>query len=341
MTQVQSPPSPVAETIPPDHALDQFRQTFTRILARLHEVIVGQEHVVRYVTTAVFLQGHVLLEGVPGLGKTMLMSSLGQALGLSTSRVQFTPDLMPADILGTRVLEQEEGGPVRFNFEKGPVFTQILLADEINRATPKTQSALLEAMQEHKVTIAGVTHSLPEPFMVMATQNPLEQEGTYPLPEAQLDRFLFKIIVRFPTELELIEIIRRTSCGNGPPVLTRAVSSTEDILACSRMLRRIPVPSATLQYGARLILSTHPQQKLVEPKVANWIRYGASPRGLQAIIAAARLNAVMAGRTSVGRDDINEVALPCLRHRVLLSFEAESEGVTSDQVVEEVIRRVH
>ena len=323
---------------PSDEALQEFRLAFKEIIRRLHEVIVGQEHVVRQVAMAVFLQGHVLLEGVPGLGKTVLMSSLGSVLGLQASRVQFTPDLMPADILGTRVLEQDERGSVRFSFEKGPVFTQILLADEINRATPKTQSALLEAMQERKVTVGGTTYALPEPFMVMATQNPLEQEGTYPLPEAQLDRFMFKLLVRFPTELELIQIIQRTS-GTGMPQATQ-VNSAGQIVNWSNMLRRIPVPTHVLQHAARLVLATHPQQKMVEPSVAAWIRYGASPRGMQAMVAAARLQAVLDGRGEVTRVDINNMAMPCLRHRVLLSFEAESEGITSDRVVDEVLKRI-
>lgn len=337
---LSSPTQPHAAAGPTDRQLQDFAQTYQRILDSLHEVIVGQQHVVEYVVMAVFLHGHVLLEGVPGLGKTMLMSNLGHVLGLNAQRVQFTPDLMPADILGTRMLEQDERGAVRFTFERGPVFTQVLLADEINRATPKTQSALLEAMQERRVTTGGTTYTLPEPFMVMATQNPLEQEGTYPLPEAQLDRFLFKVLVRFPTELELIDIGRRTIAGETPQPPRRAVDSVEQIIEFSRMLRRIALPTSTLQHAARLVLSTHPDQKLIDPSLAAWIRYGASPRGLQALIAAGRLRAALQGRAEVLRDDINDVALPCLRHRVLLSFEAESEGVTPDQLITEILKRV-
>jgi MoxR-like ATPase len=331
--------------LPSDTQLQAFRDSYAAILRELRKVIVGQEHVVQYVVWAVFLQGHVLLEGVPGLGKTLLMSNLGQVLGLSPSRVQFTPDLMPADIIGTRVIEQDERGNVRFSFEKGPVFTQVLLADEINRASPKTQSALLEAMQERRVTVGGVTHVLPEPFLVMATQNPLEQEGTYPLPEAQLDRFLFKVLVRFPTELELIDIAKRTVVGAHSPVAQKVVESPAQILGFTRMLRQIPVGNLTLQYAARMVLSTHPEhtahpeQKMLEPRIAGWIRYGASPRGLQALVAAARMRAVLEGRVEVRRDDIAEVALPCLRHRVLLSFQAETEGITPDHVIEEVVKR--
>ncbi len=324
----------------PDADLDQLRQTASAILASLHRIIVGQQHVVESVLWAVLLQGHVLLEGVPGLGKTVLMSSLGQVLGLSASRVQFTPDLMPADIIGTRMLEQDERGNVSFTFEKGPVFTQVLLADEINRATPKTQSALLEAMQERRVTVGGVTHVLPRPFLVMATQNPLEQEGTYPLPEAQLDRFLFKLIVRFPTELELIEIARRTLMSPDQQAKIEPVTNAEELVRWGHLLQGLPIPTEVLQYASALILATHPDQKRVDPKLASWIRYGASPRGLQALLKAGRLRAVLKGRDIVTRDDINEVALPCLRHRVLLSFEAESEGITPDRVVEEIVRRM-
>jgi MoxR-like ATPase len=241
---------------------------------------------------------------------------------------------MPADIVGTRIIKQDANGSMHFEFERGPVFTQLLLADEINRATPKTQSALLEAMQERRVTVAGTTHPLPEPFAVLATQNPLEQEGTYPLPEAQLDRFLFKLLVRFPTQLELIEIMKRTTgapAGGARPL----VDSTDRILRWARLLRRVPIGSAVLDYGARLLLATHPQ-----PSSGGRIRAGASPRGLQAMILAAKLRAVLANRFSVTRADMAEVAKPCLRHRILLSFDAEAEGVTTDQVIDDLLQRV-
>lgn len=323
-----------------EQQIDELRKGSSAILSALHQVIVGQEHVVESVLAAVILQGHVLLEGVPGLGKTVLMSNLGRVMGLQTSRVQFTPDLMPADIIGTRIPEQVEGKGLRFTFEKGPVFTQVLLADEINRATPKTQSALLEAMQERRVTVGGVTHPLPAPFMVMATQNPLEQEGTYPLPEAQLDRFLFKLVVRFPTELELIEIARRTLTGPGDGVSAAPTVNAEDILRWGKFLRGLPISTEVLQHAARLVLATHPDQGRIDPKIAGWIRYGASPRGLQALLGAARLKAALAGRREVMRKDVNEVALPCLRHRVLLSFEAESDGITPDRVLDEILKRI-
>ncbi len=322
--------------------LTDLRTAYTATLTMLHKAIVGQEVVVDAVLTAVLLQGHVLLEGVPGLGKTYLMSNLGQATGLHASRVQFTPDLMPADILGTRMLEHDAQGGIQFTFEKGPVFTQILLADEINRATPKTQSALLEAMQEHRVTTGGTTYELPKPFMVMATQNPLEQEGTYPLPEAQLDRFLFKLIVRFPTELELIQIAERTVLGTtSDDGMLSAVTNAENLVRWNKVLKQLHISKDVIQYASQLILATHPREKRIDPKLAGLIRYGASPRGLQALLSAARLKAVIDGRSTPNRHDVNAVALPCLRHRVLLSFEAESEGVNSDDIIEKIIQRLN
>jgi MoxR-like ATPase len=319
--------------------LTEFRAAFQTIQARLQETVVGQEQIVRGVLMSVFLQGHVLLEGVPGLGKTLLVNTLGQALGLRAMRVQFTPDLMPADIIGTRVIKQDRGGAIEFEFERGPVFTQLLLADEINRATPKTQSALLEAMQERQVTVAGTTHPLPSPFVVLATQNPLEQEGTYPLPEAQLDRFLFKLLVRFPTQLELIEIIKRTT-GAMPVAVKPVVDSSERILRWSKLVRQVPVGAPILEYSARLLLATHPSGgKGAGP--GKHIRCGASPRGLQAMILAAKLGAVLAGRFTVTREDINDVAKACLRHRILLTFEAEAEGARTDQIVDEIVRQLH
>jgi MoxR-like ATPase len=320
--------------------LSDFRTAFAAIQKRLQETIVGQEQIVQGVLMAIFLQGHVLLEGVPGLGKTLLVTTLGETLGLRHSRVQFTPDLMPADIIGTRIIKQDAAGSMHFEFERGPVFTQLLLADEINRATPKTQSALLEAMQERRVTVAGTTYPLPEPFAVLATQNPLEQEGTYPLPEAQLDRFLFKLLVRFPTQLELIEIMKRTTGAAAPP--TRPlVDSSERLLRWAKLLRRVPVGTQVLEYGARVLLATHPQPSSGGGGiVAGRVRCGASPRGLQAMILAGKLRAVLAGRLTVTRQDLIEVAKPCLRHRILLSFDAEAEGVTPDQVIEDVLQRV-
>jgi MoxR-like ATPase len=319
--------------------LDEFRDAFAKMQARLQEVIVGQDTVVRGVLSAMFLQGHVLLEGVPGLGKTLLVVTLGDILGLHTNRIQFTPDLMPADIIGTRVIKQEAGSSVRFEFEKGPVFTHVLLADEINRATPKTQSALLEAMQERRITVAGMTHVLPEPFVVLATQNPLESEGTYPLPDAQMDRFLFKLLVRFPTQLELVEIMRRTT----GPVTARPgplIDSPDRLLVWSQLIRQIPVGTPVMDYAARLLLATHPAAK-DESGPAKHVRYGASPRGMQAMILAGKLRAVLAGRYSVAREDIKDVAKQCLRHRLMLSFEAEADGIKADEIIEALVQRVN
>jgi MoxR-like ATPase len=286
------------------------------------------------------MQGHVLLEGVPGLGKTLLMNAVADTLGLQAKRVQFTPDLMPADIIGTRVFQQDAGGATRFEFERGPVFTQLLLADEINRASPKTQSALLEAMQERQTTVAGVTHKLPEPFMVLATQNPLEQEGTYPLPEAQLDRFLFKLLVRFPTQLELIDIMKRTT-GSSAAKLKPIIDSPQRIVQWAQLIRQVAVPTQVLDFGARLLLATHsPDQGGIDVGVGKWIRCGASPRGLQAMILAAKLRAVLDGRFAASREDIIDAAKPALRHRILLTFEAEAEGMRADQLIETMVKKV-
>jgi MoxR-like ATPase len=339
-------PVPVPPARPLDEraieaGLAEFRTAFNAMQAQLQQVIVGQDAIVRHVLMSVVLGGHVLLEGVPGLGKTLLMNTLGETLGLKVTRVQFTPDLMPADIVGTRVLQQEPTGGIKFEFEPGPVFTQILLADEINRASPKTQSALLESMQERRVTIAGTTHKLPEPFAVLATQNPLEQEGTYPLPEAQLDRFLFKLLIRFPTQLELVEIMKRTTGSAGPPA-RRVVDSSERLLYWGRLLRQVPVASQVLDYGARLLLATHPKPAGTPGAaqgVGKWVRCGASPRGLQAMVLAAKLRAVLAGRFAVSREDLADAAKPCLRHRILLTFEAEAEGITTDQLISQLVEK--
>ncbi|HYO10554.1 MAG TPA: AAA family ATPase [Tepidisphaeraceae bacterium] len=340
MTRATVPPAGNADDARAIEAeLSDFRSAFNAIQARLQETIVGQDQIVQGVLMSVFLGGHVLLEGVPGLGKTLLVTTLGDTLGLHHSRVQFTPDLMPADIIGTRIIKQDATGSMHFEFERGPVFTQLLLADEINRATPKTQSALLEAMQERRVTVAGQTYPLPEPFAVLATQNPLEQEGTYPLPEAQLDRFLFKLLVRFPTQLELVEIMKRTT--GAPPAHNRPlVGSTERIVRWAKLLRRVPVGATVLDYGARLLLATHPGTAGGGGAAGGRIRAGASPRGLQSMILAGKLRAVLAGRFTVTRQDLIDAAKPCLRHRILLTFDAEAEGVTADQVIDDILQRV-
>lgn len=318
--------------------LQEFRRAFEALGNQVHGVIAGQERVVHVVLSALFLNGHVLLEGLPGLGKTVLVRTLADCLGSRFTRVQFTPDLMPADIVGTRLLEQTPNGQMNYKFEQGPVFTNLLLADEINRATPKTQSAMLEAMQERQVTVGGITHSLPEPFVVLATQNPLELEGTYPLPEAQLDRFLFKVQVDFPDLFTLVDIIQRTTGSDGRLQQVKQVVSGPQIVKWRSMLRQIPVSRAVTEYGARILLATHPDS---DSDVARrFIRFGASPRGLQAMILAGKLRAVLEGRYSVNKEDIREVALECLQHRIILNFDAESQGVRPDGVIEQVLRQV-
>jgi MoxR-like ATPase len=277
----------------------------------------------------------VLLVGVPGLGKSRLVETLGIVLGLATKRVQFTPDLMPADIVGTNVI-REENGRREFQYQAGPVFANLVLADEINRATPKTQSALLEAMQERTVTVGTQTRPLPVPFFVLATQNPIELEGTYPLPEAQLDRFFFKVLVPFPSENELLEIARRTT-GDSTPTLT-PVADAETILAAQRVAREVPVAEHVLRYAGRLISRTHPDRSEID-SVKKYIRYGASPRGMQTLILAGKVRALLEGRYNVAFDDLAAVARPALRHRIFLQFEAEADGVSADRVIDELLER--
>ena len=317
---------------------DQFREDFKRLRDEVGKVIVGMDDIVQGTLTCLIGGGHVLLEGVPGLGKTMLVRTLADALHLKFSRVQFTPDLMPADLLGTNVVLETPDKQKKFEFQQGPIFTNILLADEINRATPKTQSALLEAMQEHTVTIAGHTYKLPEPFFVLATQNPLEMEGTYPLPEAQLDRFFNKLIVPFPSLSELELILDRTTEAKSPkaePVLTG-----EQALAMSRLARQIPIAEDVRRYGISLILATHPDNALAPEITKRFVRYGSSPRGAQAMILAAKILAILDGRYHVAREDLKAVALGVLRHRILLNFEGQAEGVQTDAVVEGILKSV-
>ena len=288
--------------------------------------IIGQKEVIRQVMLAMLAGGNVLLEGMPGLGKTMHVRTISEVLALSFKRIQFTPDLMPSDVTGTNIMVKEEGRS-SFRFEKGPIFANLVLADEINRATPKTQSALLEAMQEHTVTVGTESHTMAEPFLVLATQNPIEQEGTYPLPEAQLDRFLFKILVPFPDKEELRGIVNLTE-GTDKPVIT-SIMSGEELLAARSLVAQIPIADAVMDYILDLVMATHKENP--------YIREGASPRAAQAIIRTARARAFMEGRFNVAFEDVKSVAYPVLRHRILLSFDAISEGVTEDAIIEQLL----
>ena len=316
----------------------EFREVVGRIEDEVSKVLVGQADVVRDVLICVIAGGHVLLEGVPGLGKTLLVRTLGEALELDFSRIQFTPDLMPADITGTNILVEDEEGGRRFAFQRGPIFANLILADEINRATPKTQSALLEAMQEKTCTIANVAHPLAQPFFVLATQNPLEMEGTYPLPEAQLDRFFFKLLVRFPTAEDLSEILRRTTAEVSGAAAK--VADGETICAMETLARQVPMAEQVGDYVVRLVLATHPEEPLATPAVKRYVRYGVSPRGAQAIVLGAKIRALIEGRLNVAFDDVRAVALPALRHRLILNFEAEAGGTTADDVLRALMEEV-
>lgn len=300
------------------------------------KAIIGQKDIVRQVLIAMFTGGNVLLEGVPGLGKTQLVKTLGRVMNLSFSRIQFTPDLMPADVVGTNIIVKDDRGSGSFQFQRGPVFTNLLLADEINRATPKTQSALLEAMQEHTVTVGRTTYELEEPYMVLATQNPLEMEGTYPLPEAQLDRFMFKLLVKFPSLEELKGIIA-VSMGGADTELSPIIGK-EDILKMRSIFKEIPISSAVEEYALKVILATHPENEEAPPIVKKYVRFGASPRGAQALIAAAKVRAVMEGRYNTAFEDIQYIAYPALRHRFFLNFEGMAEGLTTEKLISEILQ---
>ncbi|HEX6547694.1 MAG TPA: AAA family ATPase [Candidatus Dormibacteraeota bacterium] len=317
---------------------ERFQELATTIETELGKVMVGQAEVIRLVLMAMIAGGHVLLEGVPGLGKTVLVRSLGGVLHLDFARVQFTPDLMPADITGTHIVTEDESGRRRFDFQAGPLFTNLLLADEINRATPKTQSALLEAMQERQVTVGDRTRALPDPFFVLATQNPIELEGTYPLPEAQLDRFFFKIVVPFPDAEDLAEIARRTTGAENAEL--RPVAAGDELASMAALAREVPVATAVMERAVQIVLGTHPDREHAPEAVRRYVRWGSSPRGLQTLILGGRIRALLDGRFNVAHDDVAAVAPAALRHRVFLNFEADAAGVGSDQVVSAVLESV-
>ena len=323
-------------TISAKKAIEHFRTKFADIRKEIGKFIVGQEAVVEHVLTAVVCGGHVLLEGVPGLGKTALVQTISKTLHLDFKRIQFTPDLLPADVVGSNILVEKKGEKV-FQFEPGPVFCNILLADEINRATPKTQSALLETMQEKRVTVAGTTRTLSKPFFVLATQNPIEQDGTYPLPEAQLDRFFFKLQVGMPSHKEFTEIVKRTGGISEPKI--DGVATGDDILRMGRIVRHIPIDDAVADHLTHVVRMTHPDVAHAPAAVKKYVRHGASPRAAQAMLAAARVRAILAGRYHVAAADIDTVAVPAMRHRLILSFEGEAEGVTSYDLILDVVAK--
>ncbi len=328
----------IAATAPMPERAAEFRKRFAALEAEIGKVIVGQPEIVRGVLTCLFVGGHTLLEGVPGLGKTLLVRTLANALDLKFSRVQFTPDLMPSDIIGTNIISESSDGKREFRFQSGPLFAQIVLADEINRATPKTQSALLEAMQEHSVTIGGTTHKLEEPFFVLATQNPIEQEGTYPLPEAQLDRFFFKLTVPFTTREELNAILNRTTRNESPKA--EKVMDAAEIQTWQQLVREVIVAAAVQDYAIRLLLATHPNNEYATADTNRFLRAGGSPRGAQTLILASKLRALLEGRFNVSFEDVRKVYLPAMRHRILLNFEAQAENVSPDAVLASILNEV-
>jgi MoxR-like ATPase len=317
---------------------EAFRQAYHRVQAEIGKVIVGHTDIVHGVLTCLFVGGHALLEGVPGLGKTLLVRTLSEVLDLTFNRIQFTPDLMPSDIIGTNIIGETLEGKRHFSYQQGPIFAQIVLADEINRATPKTQSALLEAMQEHSVTVGGTIHRLQEPFFVMATQNPIEQEGTYPLPEAQLDRFFFKLIVNYSGRAEMATILDRTTRGEWPTAAK--VMDAEEIRRWQQLVREVFIAPPVQDYAIRLVLATHPNGEFAAPDTNKYIRCGASPRGAQALVLAAKVRALLDSRYNVSFDDIRRVYLPALRHRILLNFEAQAENIASDAVLMQILNEV-
>jgi MoxR-like ATPase len=315
--------------------LDDFTNITHNIKEEINKVIVGYDEIITYILIGLLCGGHILLEGVPGLGKTLMVKTLSEVLDLKFSRIQFTPDLMPADITGTNIIITDEKEKKQFKFQEGPIFTNILLADEINRATPKTQSALLEAMQEGNVTSGGKVYPLPKPFFVLATQNPIEMEGTYPLPEAQLDRFFFKLELSYPNKDELLEIIERTTNVELPKI--KKVANDSIIEELKIMVRMVPISKVVKEYAIRIVLATQPNCNFAPEIVKKYVKYGSSPRGAQAIVLAGKALALWEGRGNVSFKDIRRVTLPALRHRIILSFEGEAEGITVDDIIKEVL----
>jgi MoxR-like ATPase len=314
----------------------QFKADFEKLRGEIAKVIVGQQEIVEGVLVAIFAGGHVLLEGLPGLGKTQLIKTIGSVLNLKFSRVQCTPDLMPADILGTTILTEDEHGKRGFQFERGPIFGNVVLTDEINRATPKTQSALLQAMQEGAVTVGTTTYPLAQPFFVLATQNPIELEGTYPLPEAQLDRFMLKLLVPASDLDSLMTILQRTTAGTDSK--TGHVMSGDEVLAARALVSHVPITDSVLKYAARLVLATHPEHPSAPAAVRSYVKYGSSPRGAQAIVLCAKAHALIRERYHVSIEDIKRAARPALRHRLILNFEGEAAGMKSDAVLDEILK---
>ena len=317
---------------------ERYATVADAIASELGRVIVGQHALVRSVITCLLAEGHALLEGIPGVGKTMLLKTLSQVVDLPFSRIQFTPDLMPADIVGTQVLEEDEHGRRAFRFRQGPVFASFLLADEVNRATPKTQSALLEAMQERAVTAGGATRALPRPFLVMATQNPLEMEGTYPLPEAQLDRFLLKALVPFPSPDDLVTVLERTTGAVAEQ--PRQVADVATLVAMIELTRKVPIASHVLRHAVDLVVATQPSAELAPPGIRRYVRFGASPRGAQALVLAGKVRALLDGRPNVAIDDIRDAAPAALRHRLVVGYEAVADNVSADALITELLQRV-
>jgi len=317
--------------------VEKFRDNFHRVEEEIGKVIVGQRDIIEGILLCLFANGHVLLEGLPGLGKTLMVKTMSDALDLTFSRMQFTPDLMPADIIGTNIVIENEQGRKEFQFQKGPIFANVVLADEINRATPKTQSAMLEAMQEHTVSVAGITYRLEEPFFVLATQNPIEMEGTFPLPEAQLDRFLFKLKVKYPAPDELSEIIDRTTVNEIPEA--SKILEADQVTEMRWLIREVVLASHVREKAVNLVFATRPESDLSPDEVKKYVRYGSSPRGAQALILASKVKALLDGRYNVSIDDIQHVAYPSLRHRMILNFEGEAEGIDTDEIIRIILER--